>query len=184
MKKLFKHFTVGIFLAAGISLSAQVNQTVDFGISAHSLIAIDNPSLSFAFATPTAGGDGIGSSAAATTQLKYSYMPQSSNGPNNANIKVQFQNIPPGLSVSLSVDPSTLGSTTSTSNGILGTVASGFTTATTLTSANTTIIDGIGASFTGAGYYTLSYEATVSDYALLSATNPGQPPSITYTISQ
>lgn len=184
MKKLFKHFTVGIFLAAGISLGAQTTQAVDFGITAHSLIAIDNPTLSFAFTSPTAGGDGLGSSAAATTQLKYSYMPQNAQGPNNTKIKVQFQNIPSGLSVSLSVDPSTLGSTTSNTNGTLGTVASGFTTATTLSSANTTIIDGIGASFTGAGYYTLSYSATISNYAALSANPTGQSPTISYTISQ
>ena len=185
MKKLFKHFTVGIFLAAGISLGAQTTQAVDFGITAHSLIAIDNPTLSFAFTSPTAGGDGLGSSAAATTQLKYSYMPQNAQGPNNTKIKVQFQNIPSGLSVSLSVDPSTLGSTTSNTNGTLGTVASTFTTASTLSSnATTTIIEGIGASFTGAGYYTLSYLATISNYAALSANPNGANPTITYTISQ
>ena len=164
-------------------------QTVDFGISSHSLVGVDANSLTFDFGTPTTAGDGYSTtSAAATTNLYYSYMPTGNGNNNTAVVKVQFTNIPQGIDVVLTVDNSGVSSLSSTTYGTLGTVVSGFETSgsgTAVGSSPSSIIEDIGASYTGTAYYTLSYTASVSDYSGLEQTtsNGANAPTITYTIT-
>ena len=164
-------------------------QTVDFGISSHSLVGVDANSLTFDFGTPTTAGDGYSTtSAAATTNLYYSYMPTGNGNNNTAVVKVQFTNIPTGIDVVLTVDNSGVSSLSSTTYGTLGTVVSGFETSgsgTAVGSSPSSIIEDIGASYTGTAYYTLSYTASVSDYSGLEQTtsNGANAPTITYTIT-
>lgn len=191
MKKIKNLKWIGVFsLIATFSYGqAYDEQTVDFGISSHSLVGVDANSLTFDFGTPTTAGDGYSTtSAAATTNLYYSYMPTGNGNNNTAVVKVQFTNIPQGIDVVLTVDNSGVSSLSSTTYGTLGTVVSGFETSGSGTSVGSTpssIIEDIGASYTGTAYYTLSYTASVSDYSSLEQTtsNGANAPTITYTIT-
>ena len=150
---------------------------------------MDANSLTFDFGTPTTAGDGYSTtSAAATTNLYYSYMPTGNGNNNTAVVKVQFTNIPTGIDVVLTVDNSGVSSLSSTTYGTLGTVVSGFETSgsgAAVGSSPSSIIEDIGASYTGTAYYTLSYTASVSDYSGLEQTtsNGANAPTITYTIT-
>lgn len=191
MKNIKNLKWIGVFsLIATFSYGqAYDEQTVDFGISSHSLVGVDANSLTFDFGTPTTAGDGYSTtSAAATTNLYYSYMPTGNGNNNTAVVKVQFTNIPQGIDVVLTVDNSGVSSLSSTTYGTLGTVVSGFETSGSGTSVGSTpssIIEDIGASYTGTAYYTLSYTASVSDYSSLEQTtsNGANAPTITYTIT-
>ena len=191
MNKIKNLKWIGVFsLIATLSYGqAYDEQTVDFGISSHSLVGVDANSLTFDFGTPTTAGDGYSTtSAAATTNLYYSYMPTGNGNNNTAVVKVQFTNIPTGIDVVLTVDNSGVSSLSSTTYGTLGTVVSGFETSgsgTAVGSSPSSIIEDIGASYTGTAYYTLSYTASVSDYSGLEQTtsNGANAPTITYTIA-
>jgi hypothetical protein len=191
MNKIKNLKWIGVFsLIATLSYGqAYDEQTVDFGISTHSLVGVDANSLTFDFGTPTTAGDGYSTtSAAATTNLYYSYMPTGNGNNNTAVVKVQFTNIPTGIDVVLTVDNSGVSSLSSTTYGTLGTVVSGFETSgsgTAVGSSPSSIIEDIGASYTGTAYYTLSYTASVSDYSGLEQTtsNGANAPTITYTIT-
>ncbi|MEL0026387.1 MAG: hypothetical protein VW775_04890 [Schleiferiaceae bacterium] len=191
MNKIKNLKWIGVFsLIATLSYGqAYDEQTVDFGISSHSLVGVDANSLTFDFGTPTTAGDGYSTtSAAATTNLYYSYMPTGNGNNNTAVVKVQFTNIPTGIDVVLTVDNSGVSSLSSTTYGTLGTVVSGFETSgsgTAVGSSPSSIIEDIGASYTGTAYYTLSYTASVSDYSGLEQTtsNGANAPTITYTIT-
>jgi hypothetical protein len=191
MNKIKNLKWIGVFsLIATLSYGqAYDEQTVDFGISSHSLVGVDANSLTFDFGTPTTAGDGYSTtSAAATTNLYYSYMPTGNGNNNTAVVKVQFTNIPQGIDVVLTVDNSGVSSLSSTTYGTLGTVVSGFETSgsgTSVGSSPSSIIEDIGASYTGTAYYTLSYTASVSDYSSLEQTtsNGASAPTITYTIT-
>ena len=191
MNKIKNLKWIGVFsLIATLSYGqAYDEQTVDFGISSHSLVGVDANSLTFDFGTPTTAGDGYSTtSAAATTNLYYSYMPTGNGNNNTAVVKVQFTNIPTGIDVVLTVDNSGVSSLSSTTYGTLGTVVSGFETSgsgTAVGSSPSSIIEDIGASYTGTAYYTLSYTASVSDYSSLEQTtsNGASAPTITYTIT-
>lgn len=191
MNKIKNLKWIGVFsLIATLSYGqSNTSQTVDFGISSHSLVGVDANSLTFDFGTPTTAGDGYSTtSAAATTNLYYSYMPTGNGNNNTAVVKVQFTNIPQGIDVVLTVDNSGVSSLSSTTYGTLGTVVSGFETSgsgTSVGSSPSSIIEDIGASYTGTAYYTLSYTASVSDYSGLEQTtsNGANAPTITYTIT-
>ena len=191
MNKIKNLKWIGVFsLIATLSYGqSNTSQTVDFGISSHSLVGVDANSLTFDFGTPTTAGDGYSTtSAAATTNLYYSYMPTGNGNNNTAVVKVQFTNIPTGIDVVLTVDNSGVSSLSSTTYGTLGTVVSGFETSgsgTAVGSSPSSIIEDIGASYTGTAYYTLSYTASVSDYSGLEQTtsNGANAPTITYTIT-
>ena len=191
MNKIKNLKWIGVFsLIATLSYGQSYDeQTVDFGINSHSLVGVDANSLTFDFGTPTTAGDGYSAtSAAATTNLYYSYMPTGNGNNNTAVVKVQFTNIPQGIDVVLTVDNSGVSSLSSTTYGTLGTVVSGFETSGSGTSVGSTpsdIIEDIGASYTGTAYYTLSYTASISDYADLEQTisNGANAPTITYTIT-
>ncbi len=191
MNKIKNLKWIGVFsLIATLSYGqAYDEQTVDFGISSHSLVGVDANSLTFDFGTPTTAGDGYSTtSAAATTNLYYSYMPTGNGNNNTAVVKVQFTNIPTGIDVVLTVDNSGVSSLSSNTYGTLGTVVSGFETSgsgTAVGSSPSSIIEDIGASYTGTAYYTLSYTASVSDYSGLEQTtsNGANAPTITYTIT-
>jgi len=192
MKKQIKNLKwISVFsLIATLSYGQSYDQqTVDFGISTHSLVGVDANSLTFNFGTPTSAGDGYSlSSAAASTNLYYSYMPTGNGNNNTAVVKVQFTNIPQGVDVVLTVDNSGVSSLSSTTYGSVGTVVSGFETTgsgTAVGSSPSSIIEDIGASYTGTAYYTLSYTASVNDYSSLEQTssNGANAPTITYTIT-
>jgi len=192
MKKQIKNLKwISVFsLIATLSYGQSYDQqTVDFGISTHSLVGVDANSLTFNFGTPTSAGDGYSlSSAAASTNLYYSYMPTGNGNNNTAVVKVQFTNIPQGVDVVLTVDNSGVSSLSSTTYGSVGTVVSGFETTgsgTAVGSSPSSIIENIGASYTGTAYYTLSYTASVNDYSSLEQTssNGANAPTITYTIT-
>lgn len=191
MNKIKNLKWIGVFsLIATLSYGQTYDeQTVDFGISSHSLVGVDANSLTFDFGTPTTAGDGYSTtSAAATTNLYYSYMPTGNGNNNTAVVKVQFTNIPTGIDVVLTVDNSGVSSLSSNTYGSLGTVVSGFETSgsgTAVGSSPSSIIEDIGASYTGTAYYTLSYTASVSDYSGLEQTtsNGANAPTITYTIT-
>ena len=191
MNKIKNLKWIGVFsLIATLSYGqSNTSQTVDFGIDSHSLVGVDASSLTFDFGTPTTAGDGYSTtSAAATTNLYYSYMPTGNGNNNTAVVKVQFTNIPTGIDVVLTVDNSGVSSLSSTTYGTLGTVVSGFETSgsgTAVGSSPSSIIEDIGASYTGTAYYTLSYTASVSDYSGLEQTtsNGANAPTITYTIT-
>ena len=192
MKKQIKNLKwISVFsLIATLSYGQSYDQqTVDFGISSHSLVGVDANSLTFNFGTPTSAGDGYSlSSAAASTNLYYSYMPTGNGNNNTAVVKVQFTNIPQGVDVVLTVDNSGVSSLSSTTYGSVGTVVSGFETTgsgTAVGSSPSSIIENIGASYTGTAYYTLSYTASVNDYSSLEQTssNGANAPTITYTIT-
>jgi len=192
MKKQIKNLKwISVFsLIATLSYGQSYDQqTVDFGISTHSLVGVDANSLTFNFGTPTSAGDGYSlSSAAASTNLYYSYMPTGNGNNNTAVVKVQFTNIPQGVDVVLTVDNSGVSSLSSTTYGSVGTVVSGFETTgsgTAVGSSPSSIIENIGASYTGTAYYTLSYTASVNDYSSLEPTssNGANAPTITYTIT-
>lgn len=191
MNKIKNLKWIGVFsLIATLSYGQTYDeQTVDFGISSHSLVGVDANSLTFDFGTPTTAGDGYSTtSAAATTNLYYSYMPTGNGNNNTAVVKVQFTNIPTGIDVVLTVDNSGVSSLSSNTYGTLGTVVSGFETSgsgTAVGSSPSSIIEDIGASYTGTAYYTLSYTASVSDYSGLEQTtsNGANAPTITYTIT-
>jgi len=192
MKKQIKNLKwISVFsLIATLSYGQSYDQqTVDFGISSHSLVGVDANSLTFNFGTPTSAGDGYSlSSAAASTNLYYSYMPTGNGNNNTAVVKVQFTNIPQGVDVVLTVDNSGVSSLSSTTYGSVGTVVSGFETTgsgTAVGSSPSSIIENIGASYTGTAYYTLSYTASVNDYSSLEPTssNGANAPTITYTIT-
>jgi len=192
MKKQIKNLKwISVFsLIATLSYGQSYDQqTVDFGISTHSLVGVDANSLTFNFGTPTSAGDGYSlTSAAASTNLYYSYMPTGNGNNNTAVVKVQFTNIPQGVDVVLTVDNSGVSSLSSTTYGSVGTVVSGFETTgsgTAVGSSPSSIIENIGASYTGTAYYTLSYTASVNDYSSLEQTsnNGANAPTITYTIT-
>ena len=192
MKKQIKNLKwISVFsLIATLSYGQSYDQqTVDFGISSHSLVGVDANSLTFNFGTPTSAGDGYSlTSAAASTNLYYSYMPTGNGNNNTAVVKVQFTNIPQGVDVVLTVDNSGVSSLSSTTYGSVGTVVSGFETTgsgTAVGSSPSSIIENIGASYTGTAYYTLSYTASVNDYSSLEPTssNGANAPTITYTIT-
>jgi hypothetical protein len=192
MKKQIKNLKwISVFsLIATLSYGQSYDQqTVDFGISSHSLVGVDANSLTFNFGTPTSAGDGYSlTSAAASTNLYYSYMPTGNGNNNTAVVKVQFTNIPQGVDVVLTVDNSGVSSLSSTTYGSVGTVVSGFETTgsgTAVGSSPSSIIENIGASYTGTAYYTLSYTASVNDYSSLEQTssNGANAPTITYTIT-
>ena len=192
MKKQIKNLKwISVFsLIATLSYSQTYDQqTVLFGISSHSLVGVDANSLTFNFGTPTSAGDGYSlTSAAASTNLYYSYMPTGNGNNNTAVVKVQFTNIPQGVDVVLTVDNSGVSSLSSTTYGSVGTVVSGFETTgsgTAVGSSPSSIIENIGASYTGTAYYTLSYTASVNDYSSLEQTssNGANAPTITYTIT-
>jgi len=192
MKKQIKNLKwISVFsLIATLSYGQSYDQqTVDFGISTHSLVGVDANSLTFNFGTPTSAGDGYSlTSAAASTNLYYSYMPTGNGNNNTAVVKVQFTNIPQGVDVVLTVDNSGVSSLSSTTYGSVGTVVSGFETTgsgTAVGSSPSSIIENIGASYTGTAYYTLSYTASVNDYSSLEPTssNGANAPTITYTIT-
>ena len=192
MKKQIKNLKwISVFsLIATLSYGQSYDQqTVDFGISTHSLVGVDANSLTFNFGTPTSAGDGYSlSSAAASTNLYYSYMPTGNGNNNTAVVKVQFTNIPQGVDVVLTVNNSGVSSLSSTTYGSVGTVVSGFETTgsgTAVGSSPSSIIENIGASYTGTAYYTLSYTASVNDYSSLEPTssNGANAPTITYTIT-
>ena len=192
MKKQTKNLKwIGVLsLIATLSYGqSNTTQNVDFGISSHSLVGVDASTLSFDFGTPTTAGDGYSlTSAAASTNLYYSYMPTGNGNNNTAVVKVQFTNIPQGFDVVLTVDNSGVSSLASATYGSIGTVVSGFETTgsgTAVGSSPSTIIEDIGASYTGTAYYTLSYSASVSDYSSLETTtsNGANAPTITYTIT-
>ena len=192
MKKQIKNLKwISVFsLIATLSYGQSYDQqTVDFGISTHSLVGVDANSLTFNFGTPTSAGDGYSlSSAAASTNLYYSYMPTGNGNNNTAVVKVQFTNIPQGVDVVLTVNNSGVSSLSSTTYGSVGTVVSGFETTgsgTAVGSSPSSIIENIGASYTGTAYYTLSYTASVNDYSSLEQTssNGANAPTITYTIT-
>ena len=192
MKKQIKNLKwISVFsLIATLSYGQSYDQqTVGFGISSHSLVGVDANSLTFNFGTPTSAGDGYSlTSAAASTNLYYSYMPTGNGNNNTAVVKVQFTNIPQGVDVVLTVDNSGVSSLSSTTYGSVGTVVSGFETTgsgTAVGSSPSSIIENIGASYTGTAYYTLSYTASVNDYSSLEPTssNGANAPTITYTIT-
>ena len=192
MKKQIKNLKwISVFsLIATLSYGQTYDQqTVLFGISSHSLVGVDANSLTFNFGTPTSAGDGYSlSSAAASTNLYYSYMPTGNGNNNTAVVKVQFTNIPQGVDVVLTVNNSGVSSLSSTTYGSVGTVVSGFETTgsgTAVGSSPSSIIENIGASYTGTAYYTLSYTASVNDYSSLEPTssNGANAPTITYTIT-
>jgi len=192
MKKKLKNIKwISVFsLIATLSYGQGFNQqTVDFGVASHSLVGVDANSLTFDFGTPTSAGDGYSlTSAAASTNLYYSYMPTGNGNNNTAVVKVQFTNIPQGFDVVLTVDNSGVSSLAEATYGSIGTVVSGFETTgsgTAVGSSPSTIIEDIGASYTGTAYYTLSYSASVSDYSSLETTtsNGANAPTITYTIT-
>ena len=191
MNKIKNLKWIGVFsLIATLSYGqSNTSQTVDFGIDSHSLVGVDASSLTFDFGTPTTAGDGYSTtSAAATTNLYYSDMPTGNGNNNTAVVKVQFTNIPQGIDVVLTVDNSGVSSLSSTTYGTLGTVVSGFETSgsgAAVGSSPSSIIEDIGASYTGTAYYTLSYTASVSDYSGLEQTtsNGANAPTITYTIT-
>jgi hypothetical protein len=191
MNKIKNLKWIGVFsLIATLSYGqSNTSQTVDFGISSHSLVGVDASSLTFDFGTPATAGDGYSTtSAAATTNLYYSYMPTGNGNNNTAVVKVQFTNIPQGIDVVLTVDNSGVSSLSSTTYGTLGTVVSGFETSgsgASVGASPSSIIEDIGASYTGTAYYTLSYTASVSDYSGLEQTtsNGANAPTITYTIT-
>ena len=192
MKKQIKNLKwISVFsLVATLSYGQSYDQqTVDFGITSHSLVGVDANSLTFNFGTPTSAGDGYSlTSTAASTNLYYSYMPTGNGNNNTAVVKVQFTNIPLGVDVVLTVDNSGVASLSSTTYGSVGTVVSGFETTgsgTAVGSSPSSIIENIGASYTGTAYYTLSYTASVNDYSVLEQTssNGANAPTITYTIT-
>jgi hypothetical protein len=192
MKKQIKNLKwISVFsLVATLSYGQSYDQqTVDFGITSHSLVGVDANSLTFNFGTPTSAGDGYSlTSTAASTNLYYSYMPTGNGNNNTAVVKVQFTNIPLGVDVVLTVDNSGVASLSSTTYGTVGTVVSGFETTgsgTAVGSSPSSIIENIGASYTGTAYYTLSYTASVNDYSVLEQTssNGANAPTITYTIT-
>ena len=192
MNKQIRNFKwIGVFSLIATLAYGQSNtsQTVDFGINSHSLVGVDASSLAFDFGTPTTAGFGYSTtSAAATTNLYYSYMPSGNGNNNTAVVKVQFTNIPQGIDVVLTVDNSGVSSLSSSSYGSIGTVVSGFETSgsgTSVGSSPSSIIENIGASYTGTAYYTLSYTASINDYSDLQQTtsNGANAPTITYTIT-
>ena len=182
MKKL-PLLKVSILMLTGFAAFGQANQNVNFGIATHSLVNVDASTLTFAFTAPTVAGDGLSSSATASTNLKYSYMPNTPvNGNNGADIKVHFQNVPNGLAVKLTVDASAVSSLSAATYGKIGTVTGSFASGVTLGNGQTAIIENIGASYTGSNAYGLTYEATISNYEQLAANPTGGTPIITYTI--
>lgn len=162
-------------------------QTVTFGIASHSLVGVNTPTLAFSFVAPTSAGNGlVAQTASASTNLYYSFMPSTPvNGASNgAKIKVNFINIPSGISVDLTVDDQNISSLPSATYGDLGNVVSGFQTGQTIGTGAVDIINGIGASYTGTNYYILTYTATIDDYTDLSSSPNGGTPTIMYTITQ
>jgi hypothetical protein len=191
MNKIKNLKWIGVFsLIATLSYGqTYTSQTVDFGITPHSMVGVDANSLTFSFGSVNAAGGGFqaSSTASATTKLYYSYMPTNS-GNSSKKIKVQFQGIPQGLAVALTVDNSNLPTGQTSTYGTFGTVATGYETTGSggaVGSSPATIINISGASYTDQAFYLLSYTASITNYSLLQQTinNGANQPTISYTIT-